>query len=76
MNNTVNNIDRMKVVFGHFPVGSSLKNLEHYQQFITNNGSFCKFDYGKKLNLIIYKSEKPPKYDLSKITISVHLFVG
>jgi len=34
MNNTVNNLKRMPVVMGHFPSGTSTKNLNHFEQFV------------------------------------------
>ena len=32
-NNSVNNIDRMPVIMGHFPSGSSVKNFDHFSQY-------------------------------------------
>jgi hypothetical protein len=34
------------------------------------------FDYGPEKNLEIYKSEKPYKYDLSKINFPIALIEG
>ena len=48
-NNTDNNVDRMKVIMGHFPGGSSVKNMEHFAQNY-RSGKFCKYDYGAKKN--------------------------
>ena len=74
-NNTVNNIKRMPVINGHFPSGSSVKNMQHFSQYIKNS-TFCKYDYGKKGNQKIYGTDKPPVYDLKSITFPIHLFVG
>jgi len=60
---------------GHFPAGTSTKNLIHFQQFVQKE-EFKNFDYGDKQNLKIYGQKSPPLYDLSKIKIPVHLYVG
>lgn len=39
-------------------------------------GEFKDYDHGTKLNQIIYGSPEPPKWDLSKINVPVHLFAG
>lgn len=74
-NNTVNNMKRMPFIFGHFPSGSSTKNLIHYNSML-NKGEFKMFDYGQKKNMAVYGQKIPPFYDLSKITFPVHLYVG
>ena len=74
-NNSVNNMARMPVAMAHFPSGSSIKNVIHFQQFI-RSGEFKNYDYGERKNLQIYKQKTPPLYDLSKITTPVHLYVG
>jgi hypothetical protein len=74
-NLTVNNMKRIPFVMGHFPSGSSTKNFIHFQQ-LTNNGLFRQYNYGEKQNIQIYGQKTPPNYDLSKITIPVHLYVG
>ena len=75
MNNTVNNIERMPVVFSHFPAGSSKKDLVHFVQ-LTRKPVFRQFDYGTKGNRVHYGQDVPPSYDLSAITLPVHLHVG
>ena len=72
-NNSVNNLPRMKVIMGHFPGGSSVKNMEHFAQNYLSD-KFCKYDYGAKRNTQIYGTPEPPIYDLSKIDVPVHLF--
>jgi pimeloyl-ACP methyl ester carboxylesterase len=74
MNNTVNNLERLPVIMAHFPSGSSTKNLLHYQQFLKKE-EFNNFDYGKN-NQAVYGQKTPPIYNLSKITVPVHLYVG
>jgi lysosomal acid lipase/cholesteryl ester hydrolase len=51
---------------GHFPSGSSMKNMNHFQQIIKEQ-RFAKYDYGKKMNMKIYNSTKPPAYNLANI---------
>lgn len=41
---------------GHFPSGSSLKNIEHFEQLV-KSGKFAKFDYGAKQNMVVYGSK-------------------
>ncbi|EFN70704.1 Lipase 1 [Camponotus floridanus] len=58
---------------GHFPAGTSVKTVRHYAQEI-QSGKFCKFDYDRATNLIIYNSEEPPDYNLTSITVPIALF--
>lgn len=72
----IDNYERMDVVLGHFPSGTSLKTLNHWSQILVD-GTFKKFDYGTaELNMKYYNSTTPPKYDLSKVDVPVSLFVG
>ena len=59
----------------HFPSGSSTKNFRHFAQF-TCKEKFRQFDYGEKGNMAHYGQPEPPAYDLSAITLPVHLHVG
>ncbi|XP_059061820.1 lipase member K-like [Achroia grisella] len=63
------------VLFGHVPQKSSNKNLCHIAQLSKRN-KFAQFDYGTVKNLVKYGALNPPKYDLSKVTMKVALFVG
>lgn len=74
-NNTVNNVDRMNVIMGHFPSGSSVKNMDHFSQFVAKE-KFCKYDYGEKGNIKAYGQKEPPVYDLGQITFPLNLFIG
>lgn len=49
--------------------------MDHFNQIISK-GKFAKYDFGAKINQIIYGTKQPPVYDLSKIQETVHLFVG
>ncbi|XP_041974373.1 lipase 3-like [Aricia agestis] len=57
----------LSVAFGHIPVGTSLKTLEHFAQLITSK-RFQRYDLGKEGNLKMYGSSKPPVYDVKKTT--------
>ena len=54
----------------HFPAGTSVKDVEHYEQFIGEIGSgepefFGRYNYGKELNREYYHQDTPPQWDLS-----------
>ncbi|XP_026497966.2 lipase 3-like [Vanessa tameamea] len=64
----------LPVFLSNLGTGTSWKTAVHFAQEIMADGSFQQFDYGSKDNLKIYGTEKPPKYDLSKITLPITLF--
>ncbi|XP_025265046.1 lipase 3 [Camponotus floridanus] len=57
----------------HYPAGTSTKTILHFVQ-VYRSDIFRKYDYGFLKNLWVYKSTKPPNYDLSKITVPIALF--
>ncbi|XP_043522896.1 lipase 3-like [Frieseomelitta varia] len=63
----------LPLILGHFPAGSSAKQIIHYGQNVLSS-SFRKFDYGPTKNLKIYGSTQPPKYDLEKIKTPIAIF--
>ncbi|KAJ0171050.1 hypothetical protein K1T71_013249 [Dendrolimus kikuchii] len=63
------------VAMGHFPAGTSRKNLYHLGQ-IGVRRVFAHFDYGSKRNKAVYGTDTPPKLDLTKITMKTALIVG
>ena len=65
----------MPVVLGHFPSGTSMKNINHFSQYV-NKESFCKYNYGAKGNMKVYGSKEPPTYEVGNITFPVHLIAG
>ena len=73
---SLDNLDRLSVIIKHYPGGTSVQNLHHWQQEIVGGGNFEKYDYGADLNQQIYGQSTPPKYDASLITEDVALFVG
>lgn len=65
--------ERLPVVASHIPAGVSTKSFVHYfQGYISKN--FQQFDYGTKMNQIVYSSAQPPPYDLSQITAPLYIF--
>lgn len=64
-----------RVLFSHFPAGTSVQNLARYGQSMKSR-KFEKFSYGKKENLMIYHSESPPEYNLSAVTVPVMVIYG
>ncbi|KPJ03003.1 PREDICTED: lipase 1-like [Papilio xuthus] len=65
----------MRVLFGHFPAGTSTKNLAWYGQGLNTN-TFQNFDYGVEENLQIYGSDQPPPYNLSQVTVPIVIING
>lgn len=64
-----------KVLFGHFPAGTSVQNFVRYHQSMTSR-DFIKYDYGKARNVQLYGSDKPPSYNLSAVTVPVVILYG
>lgn len=72
----IDNFERMDVVLGHFPAGTSLRNLNHWSQILVDD-TFRKFDFGNAdLNIQHYGTPNPPSYNLSNVDVPVSLFVG
>ncbi|XP_053699452.1 lipase 1-like [Sabethes cyaneus] len=66
----------LQIFLGHFPAGSSLKQVQHYAQMI-QDGLFRQYDYGDpKLNGRFYGSSAVPEYNLSRVTASVRTYFG
>ncbi|XP_022837834.1 lipase 1-like [Spodoptera litura] len=63
------------VVVGHFPAGTSRKNINHLVQ-ISLSGKFRDYDYGMMKNMEKYRRFTPPEYDLSKVTMKVALIAA
>lgn len=72
----VDDTDRTAVSYAYYPAGTSLKNLEHWEQEV-NSGNFQSFDYGKKENQKVYGQATPPLYDLTKMSkVPIGMFTG
>ncbi|CAG7718918.1 unnamed protein product [Allacma fusca] len=65
----------LPIIMGHTPAGASVRSLVHYAQGV-NSGEFMQYDHGKQKNLERYGQEKPPRYDVSKITAPIALYWG
>ncbi|KPJ09860.1 Lipase 1 [Papilio machaon] len=67
--------ETLRVLFGHFPAGTSVHNMARYGQSMQSE-RFEKFDYGKSKNLELYGSVRPPEYNLSAVTLPVTVLYG
>lgn len=67
--------DFLPIWLGHFPAGSSRKNLYHLAQLGIRK-TFARYDYGAVKNMVKYGSREPPEYDLSKVTMKVAMLVS
>ena len=66
----------VETYFGHYPSGTSFRNLAHFRQII-NSGKFQKYDFGIEENLKRYNNFEPPEYDLKAIQgVPIALFCG
>ncbi|CAG9793140.1 unnamed protein product [Diatraea saccharalis] len=64
-----------KIMFKHFPAGTSLQNMVRYGQSAISP-DFQKYDYGKDINIDVYGQETPPKFNLSAVTTPVVILYG
>ncbi|XP_013137816.1 PREDICTED: gastric triacylglycerol lipase-like [Papilio polytes] len=67
--------ETLKVLFGHFPAGTSTKNMARYGQSM-NSDRFQKFDYGSSKNVKVYGSDEPPLYNLSTVSAPTVILYG
>jgi pimeloyl-ACP methyl ester carboxylesterase len=68
---------RLDVIMNHYPSGTSLKNLQHWNQMIQLKAeAIQKYDYGPDTNLKVYSTPTPPQYDLAQIKTKLALFAG
>ena len=58
------------------PAGASTKTILHFAQLMINGGEFLKWDYGTEMNLQVYGSEIPPKYDLTQVKVPTTMYAG
>eukprot|EP00927_Polykrikos_kofoidii_P027643 TRINITY_DN24246_c0_g1_i1.p1 TRINITY_DN24246_c0_g1~~TRINITY_DN24246_c0_g1_i1.p1 ORF type:complete len:392 (-),score=55.21 TRINITY_DN24246_c0_g1_i1:127-1302(-) len=62
-------------ISAHFPAGTSVKALDHYEQLI-KSGKFQDYDYGHPGNNEMYGSDSPQVFTLSAVKVPTALFVG
>ncbi len=72
---SVDNSDAITNLAAHFPAGTSVKDFEHYEQFIDRE-HFGRFDYGKEGNMEHYGVPEAPLYNVSKLEMPTALFRG
>ncbi|CAK1595753.1 unnamed protein product [Parnassius mnemosyne] len=64
----------LPVFLSHYGAGTSWKTVLHFAQEILARNKFQQFDFGPSNNQRMYGSDQPPEYDLSKITLPIHLY--
>mmetsp|Transcript_540 Transcript_540/g.1223 ORF Transcript_540/g.1223 Transcript_540/m.1223 type:complete len:400 (+) Transcript_540:44-1243(+) len=62
-------------VSAHFPAGTSVKAMEHYEQLILSN-RFQEYDYGAEGNLKSYGTREPPQFDFGQAQVPTAFFIG
>ncbi|KPJ03004.1 Lipase 1 [Papilio xuthus] len=67
--------ETIKMLFNHFPAGTSLKNIVWYGQAV-NVDTFQNFDYGASKNLQVYGSVQPPAFNLSLVEVPIVIIHG
>ncbi|KPJ03002.1 Lipase 1 [Papilio xuthus] len=67
--------ETVRVLFGHFPAGTSVKNMAWYGQAL-NVDEFQNFDYGATGNLQQYGTSQPPVFNLSLVEVPVVVIHG
>jgi gastric triacylglycerol lipase len=74
---TADSYKRLDVIMNHYPSGTSLKNLLHWNQMThLKTEGIQKYDYGSDINRRIYGTITPPQYDLTQIKAKLALFAG
>jgi len=70
------NEEDLPVIFSHFPSGSSMQDLLHYQQQVVN-GTWAMYDYGTAAaNQEAYGQSTPPAYSLDNYDVPTAIFSG
>lgn len=76
-NTTVDNLSRAPIYFGHFPAGTSVQNLDYWNQMIENYNGLQMYNFGSsEANEQHYGQSSPPYVDIGNINFPVHLFSG
>eukprot|EP00042_Codosiga_hollandica_P041333 m.367927 g.367927 ORF g.367927 m.367927 type:complete len:398 (-) comp56089_c0_seq5:78-1271(-) len=69
------NTTRLPVILNHYPADTSVQNMIHYWQMLTND-TFAMFDYGPSGNIVHYNSTTPPNYPLPSLMVPTAIFYG
>jgi len=68
-------VNALENLTAHFPAGTSVKDLEHYEQFIIQE-RFGRYDYGFIQNVKRYQWPTPPDYHLKGLSVKTALFMA
>jgi hypothetical protein len=60
----------------HFPAGTSVKDMNHFSQYMLSKDMFDRYDYGEKGNIKEYGQPTPPVFDLKRYPLHVTLFAA
>ncbi|XP_026754669.2 lipase 1-like [Galleria mellonella] len=63
------------IILGHTPAGASIRQLAHFGQAV-NTKLFRRYSHRPIENIELYGSPVPPAYDVSQVTVPVHLYHG
>ncbi|XP_072939683.1 lipase 3-like [Epargyreus clarus] len=66
---------KLPTLASHIPAGLSAKSLFHFLQNYKNK-RFQRFDNGKLKNQMLYNSDRPPEYDVSRIKTPLTLMMS
>nr|XP_012429995.4 lysosomal acid lipase/cholesteryl ester hydrolase [Taeniopygia guttata] len=69
------NTSRTDSYAGHYPAGTSVQNVIHWQQ-IKHADRFQAYDYGCKENMKKYNQTAPPEYNIEKLKIPTAVWSG
>ncbi|XP_063540386.1 lipase 3-like [Cydia strobilella] len=74
MSGMVDNYDPkiMPMIASHLPAGASTRQIKQYGQAVAT--TFRRYDYGPAINMKVYGSEQPPKYQMSAVRVPVMLY--
>ncbi|CDW78774.1 ab-hydrolase associated lipase region family protein [Stylonychia lemnae] len=73
---SLDDVSRLQVFFGHYPSGSSVRQIDHYAQIVEAK-EFRRYDYGESGNMQKYNQTVPPLIDITKISrVPIAMFVG
>lgn len=72
---SLDDVHSIENLVAHFPAGTSVKDLNHYEQLILHE-RFGRYDYGTWGNLKHYLRPRAPKYSLGQLGVKTALFMG
>ncbi|XP_063386017.1 lipase 3-like [Cydia fagiglandana] len=74
MSGMVDNYDPkiVPMIASHLPAGASTRQIKQYGQAVAT--TFRRYDYGPAINMKVYGSEQPPKYQMSAVRVPVTLY--